>query len=162
MKLFSIFEKVLKFVLILIFLIWAWWFVFVNYYPCLEPLKYSIGRIDKSFNINQNQAVRIAKQAENIWEKSTHLNLLEYNPQAKAPLFEAYLNRVLPDIKRQKILAEYLGFVFIKHGSNRLKEEKALILYGTGANGKSVFFEIVSALLGAENISNYSSNKISA
>ena len=29
-------------------------------------------------------------------------------------------------------------------------------MYGTGANGKSVFFEIVSALLGAENTSNYS------
>ena len=63
----------------------------------------------------------------------------EYNPQAKAPLFETYLNKVLPDVERQKVLAEYLGFVFIKHGSNALKEEKALILYGTGANGKSVF-----------------------
>lgn len=80
----------------------------------------------------------------------------EYDPQAKAPLFEGYLNRVLPDKERQRVLAEYLGFVFVKHGSNRLKEEKALILYGTGANGKSVFFEIVSALLGAENTSNYS------
>ncbi|MDN3205658.1 DNA primase family protein [Algoriphagus sediminis] len=80
----------------------------------------------------------------------------EYDPQAKAPIFEAYLNKVLPDIERQKILAEYLGFVFVKHGSNRLKEEKALILYGTGANGKSVFFEIVSALLGSQNTSNYS------
>ena len=80
----------------------------------------------------------------------------EYNPQAKAPLFEAYLNRVLPDKERQRVLAEYLGFVFIKHGSNALKEEKALILYGTGANGKSVFFEIVTAMFGRENVSNYS------
>ncbi len=80
----------------------------------------------------------------------------EYEPNIKAPLFETYLNKVLPDKDRQKVLAEYLGFVFIKHGSNRLKEEKALILYGTGANGKSVLFEIVSALLGSENTSNYS------
>jgi putative DNA primase/helicase len=80
----------------------------------------------------------------------------EYNPNAKAPSFEAYLNRVLPDKERQRILAEYLGFVFIKHGSNALKEEKALILYGTGANGKSVFFEVVNALLGAENVSSFS------
>jgi putative DNA primase/helicase len=29
-------------------------------------------------------------------------------------------------------------------------------LYGTGANGKSVFFEIINALLGTQNISNYS------
>lgn len=80
----------------------------------------------------------------------------KYNPQAKAPLFEAYLNRVLPDPERQRVLAEYLGFVFIKHGSNILKEEKALILYGTGSNGKSVFFEVVNALLGTENVSSYS------
>lgn len=79
-----------------------------------------------------------------------------YDPQKKASLFEAYLNKVLPDIDRQKVLAEYLGFVFIKHGSKRLKEEKALILYGTGANGKSVFFEVVSALLGTENTGNFS------
>ena len=80
----------------------------------------------------------------------------EYESQATAPLFQKYLDEVLPDKDRQKVLAEYLGFVFIKHGSNRLKEEKALILYGTGANGKSVFFEVVSALLGTENTSNYS------
>lgn len=80
----------------------------------------------------------------------------EYNPQAKAPLFEKYLNRVLPDPERQRVLAEYLGYVFIKHGSNALKEEKALILYGTGANGKSVFFEVVNALLGTDNVSSYS------
>lgn len=80
----------------------------------------------------------------------------EYNPEAKAPLFEAYLNKVLPDINRQQILAEFLGYVFIKHDSKALKEEKALILYGTGANGKSVFFEIVNALLGKENISSHS------
>ena len=80
----------------------------------------------------------------------------EYNPQVKAPLFEAYLNKVLPDPERQRVLAEYLGFVFIKHGSKALKEEKALILYGTGANGKSVFFEVVNALLGTDNVSSYS------
>lgn len=79
-----------------------------------------------------------------------------YDPQAKAPLFEAYLNRVLPDPERQHVLAEYLGSVFIRHGSNQLKTEKALMLYGTGANGKSVFFEIVNALLGNENVSGFS------
>jgi len=77
----------------------------------------------------------------------------EYSPNAMAPMFETYLNRVLPDKQRQKVLAEYLGYVFIKNGSNALKEEKALILYGGGANGKSVFFEVVNALLGPNNVS---------
>ena len=79
-----------------------------------------------------------------------------YDPKAKAPIFQKYLDRVLPDTERQMVLAEYLGYIFIKHGSNTLKEEKALILYGEGANGKSVFFEVVTALLGRTNVSNYS------
>jgi putative DNA primase/helicase len=80
----------------------------------------------------------------------------DYNKDAEAPIFKAYLDEVLPDIERQNVLAEFLGFLFIKHDSNRLKEEKALILYGGGANGKSVFFQVVSALLGEVNTSNYS------
>lgn len=78
----------------------------------------------------------------------------EYDETANAPLFAQYLNRVLPDKDRQKILAEYLGYVFISPST--LKLEKTLLLYGTGANGKSVFFEIVNALLGSENVSSYS------
>ena len=84
----------------------------------------------------------------------------DYNPDAKAPIFEAYLNRVLPDKQRQKVLAEYIGFVFIKNGNSSLKEEKTLLLYGSGANGKSVFFEVVNALLGEENVSSYSLQSI--
>ena len=78
----------------------------------------------------------------------------EYNPTATAPIFQAFLNKVLPDIETQRVLSEYLGYVFIQ--PNVLKLEKTLFCYGTGANGKSVFFEIVRALLGTENISNYS------
>jgi phage/plasmid primase, P4 family, C-terminal domain len=78
-----------------------------------------------------------------------------YDPNADAPIFQKYLDRVLPDVSRQQVLAEYLGYVFIKHGSKMIKAEKALILYGTGANGKSVFFEIVNAMLGPKNITNH-------
>ena len=77
-----------------------------------------------------------------------------YYPAATAPMFEAFLNRVQPDKQRQHILAEYLGYVFVS--VQHLKLEKALILYGGGANGKSVFFDIVNALLGDENVSGYS------
>ena len=76
----------------------------------------------------------------------------EYNPNAKCPLFMKYLNRVLVDEDCRKVLAEYLGYIFV----NNLKLEKALILYGNGANGKSVFFEIVNAILGDDNICSYS------
>jgi len=77
-----------------------------------------------------------------------------YNPNATAPIFMAYLNRVLPDKQAQNILAEFMGYVFTD--TSTLKLEKALLLFGDGANGKSVFFEVVTALLGIENTSNHS------
>jgi len=84
----------------------------------------------------------------------THQLPFEYEPEALAPLFQKYLDEVLPDPDKQRIFAEYCGYIFIK--PSVLKLEKMLILYGTGANGKSVFFEILNALLGTENVSNYS------
>lgn len=77
-----------------------------------------------------------------------------FDSKAESPLFCKYLNRVLPDEDSQKSLAEFLGYIFVS--PRTLKLEKALILYGSGANGKSVFFEVVNALLGKENITNYS------
>jgi len=73
---------------------------------------------------------------------------------ATAPIFFNYLDEVLPDKDQQYILAEFAAYVFIK--PKTLKLEKSLVLYGSGANGKSVFFEILMALLGRENVSSYS------
>ena len=73
---------------------------------------------------------------------------------ADCPKFDKYSERVLPDKEQQKVIAEYLGYVFISQ--KVLKLEKALILLGSGANGKSVFFDIINALFGEENVSNYS------
>ena len=78
----------------------------------------------------------------------------DYNPEAEAPLFLKYLNEVIPEEEKQLVLAEFMGYIFIRNGL--LKLEKILVLYGSGANGKSVFFEIINSLLGSDNISNHS------
>lgn len=75
----------------------------------------------------------------------------DYNPAAKCPLFENFLNRVLPDKSCQAVLQEYSGYIF-----SDLNLEKILMLTGSGSNGKSVFFNIICALVGEENLLNYS------
>jgi putative DNA primase/helicase len=130
-------------------------FLATAYLPTPEPDKDEvlINLLNGTFEINTDSTKLRPFESSDFL---TYQLPFKYNPKAKAPLFEAYLNKVLPDQERQRVLAEYLGFVFIKHGSNNLKLEKALVLYGTGANGKSVFFEIVNALLGTDNVSSYS------
>lgn len=81
-----------------------------------------------------------------------------YDDQATAPRFQAYLDKVLPSADLQAVLAEGFGYIFIP--TRRLKLEKMLLLLGEGANGKSVAFDILTALLGPENLSSYSLEKI--
>jgi putative DNA primase/helicase len=76
-----------------------------------------------------------------------------YDGEADAPLFMKYLDRVLPDKTAQDVLSEFTGYIFTR--TKVLKMEKTLLLYGSGANGKSVFFDILMSLLGSENVSNY-------
>jgi putative DNA primase/helicase len=130
-------------------------FLATAYLPTPEPNNDTvlINLTNGTFEITQ-KGTRL--RAFNRTDFITYQLPFEYNPQAQAPIFQSYLDRVLPDLERQRVLAEYLGYVFIKHGSNSLKEEKALVLYGTGANGKSVFFEIVNSLLGVENVGSFS------
>jgi putative DNA primase/helicase len=72
-----------------------------------------------------------------------------YDETAQCPQYKTYLDRVLPDTSLQHILQEFHGYVFTRG----LKLEKALILLGEGANGKSVQYEITRALFGDVNIS---------
>jgi len=82
----------------------------------------------------------------------THQLDFSYNAAAKNTVFLTYLNQVLTDADTQRTLQEVSGYLFIKG----LKMEKVFFLFGTGANGKSVFFEVLNGVLGADNISNYS------
>jgi len=130
-------------------------FLATSYLPTPEPPKdavyinlkngtFEISALNKKFKIRNF----------NSHDFLTYQLPFEYNDKATAPIFQNYLNTVLPDKDCQNVLAEFLGYVFVKQ-KGILKEEKALVLYGTGANGKSVFFEIVNALLGNENLSSY-------
>jgi len=74
-----------------------------------------------------------------------------YDPDAKAPRFKSFLNDVLPDHESGTVLAEFLGWIFVKN----LKLEKSLVLFGTGGNGKSVIFDVITAMLGDQNVTSY-------
>lgn len=74
-----------------------------------------------------------------------------YDPDATCPTFLRYLDRVQPDKDCQAVLAEFMGYVFIPH--KLLNLHYALLLHGGGANGKSVFANIMAAMFGKPNVS---------
>ena len=72
-----------------------------------------------------------------------------YDAQAECPMWHKFLDRVLPEVESQLVLAEFIGYCLMK--SHNL--EKMLWFYGEGLNGKSVTLEIIEALLGSRNVS---------
>ena len=77
-----------------------------------------------------------------------------YNHAAQASKWVSHLARVLPDKAAQMVMAEHFGNTFLP--TSYLKLEKVLVLYGDGANGKSVCHDVITDLLGPENITHYS------
>jgi putative DNA primase/helicase len=111
--------------------------------------KVLINLLNGTFEISaESQEIREFRSVDFL----THQLSFRYDQDATAPKFQKYLDRVLPEKELQDIVAEYFGYVFTKN----LKLEKALLLYGSGANGKSVLFDVMNALLGHENTANYS------
>jgi putative DNA primase/helicase len=83
---------------------------------------------------------------------ATHQLDFDYNPHAKNQLFLSYLDDVLPDKDTQKTLQQIAGYLFVKD----LKLEQVFLLHGEGRNGKSVFQEVLTGVIGHDNVSSYS------
>ena len=79
-----------------------------------------------------------------------------YDPNAQYPMFQKFLDEVLPEKDVQAVLQEFVGSCLC----NSIKLEKVLCCVGSGFNGKSVFFEVIMALLGNDNVCTYNINSL--
>lgn len=74
-----------------------------------------------------------------------------YDSQATCPRFERFLEEVFdgtPDIKdRARLILEFLGLSM----TSSTEYEKALMLVGSGGNGKSVLVRVLEAMVGSRN-----------
>ena len=73
-----------------------------------------------------------------------------YDPKATCPLFQQFLHDVFEnDEERIRLAQEWLGYLL----TCETRAQMALILYGSGGNGKSVFSTVIENLIGRQNIS---------
>jgi putative DNA primase/helicase len=73
----------------------------------------------------------------------TALVPVKYDENAKAPLFEAWIERMMPDPEVRRTLQQYCGVSILG-----VPLQYFMFHYGEGANGKSVFLETLVRLLG--------------
>ena len=76
---------------------------------------------------------------------------IEYDPDAECPKFEEYLSEVAATSKDRKKLQEYAGYC-LHHWNTPYN--RALLLLGPTQSGKSVFLNLLTDLLGDDNVLN--------
>jgi putative DNA primase/helicase len=79
-----------------------------------------------------------------------------YNPSARCPNTLKFLSQVMPEPADLKTLIELLSSILLY----KLKLEKAIVFVGDQANGKSTLIELLVELLGEDNISNVSLQRL--
>ncbi len=84
------------------------------------------------------------------WFSSTSFEY-DYDSHAVCPLWLQFIGEVLEgDPERIQLLQEWTGYCLIPNTSM----QRMLLLEGNGGNGKGVYKEVVTALLGRRNVSN--------
>lgn len=77
--------------------------------------------------------------------RMTKIMATGYDPDASAPIFRAFLDRIMPAPEMQAFLQRWFGYSMLG-----LTSEQALaFFYGMGANGKSALTDLMARLMGS-------------
>lgn len=80
---------------------------------------------------------------------------VQFDPSAECPNFEAFLADTV-DVDLRRVVLELFGYAATPN--NRL--QKAFLLLGPGGSGKSTLLEVLTALLGPENVAGVSLHRL--
>jgi len=81
---------------------------------------------------------------------------VHYDPEAWSERWDTFLKDIFFDDDRtwskRLLLQQYFGYCLLRDS----RYQKALFMYGTGANGKSTVLDVLTAMVGEENVSSLS------
>lgn len=111
--------------------------------------------------INLKNGMYDTKRSKLIPHDSKYLSTIqipiEYDEEAECPKFDQFLDDIFEsDEERITKAIEWYGYCLC----TETKAQRALFLYGSGSNGKGVFTEILSKIVGEENISHVALNEL--
>jgi putative DNA primase/helicase len=83
-------------------------------------------------------------EAHSPEHRISKMSRVTYDPKARSPLWDAFMQRFQPDEEQRRFLQIAAGRSLIGGASTQV----LIFLYGDGANGKSVFMETLAQLCG--------------
>jgi putative DNA primase/helicase len=118
-------------------------------------LAVSIGELDADkFKINVNNGTLVVRKSDDEdyiqfrphdpADLITKLAPVDFDPEAPAPVYDAFISRVQPEARMRDFLHQWFGLSL----TGDVSEQKLVYFYGKGGNGKSVLVDAVSFVAG--------------
>lgn len=124
--------------------------------PHFDIVAFNNGVVDFGTNLAEPELMPFSPEYH-----VTYYHPYDFDPKAKCPRWLNFLHEVLPDKASRLILQMFLGLGLVQRGTahniyegrESAKIELCLLLVGTGANGKSVVFDVACQIFGQDRIS---------
>ena len=83
----------------------------------------------------------------------------EYDPEAQlsGEEVESWLQFIVPQLDDREMLLQFMGYCLTRD----TRQQKFMILYGSGGSGKSTVIKMIETMIGSQNISNISLKELS-
>jgi len=116
------------------------------------PLYNGVYKLDGYFTIfNPNVEGREEKKRFKHYPIANYFNFnklpVSYDPEADNPIMEQFLIDVFGEDKLD-LIYEWIGYLLLPH----VKYQRAMILVGSGKNGKTTFLDMLITFLGLDNV----------
>ena len=124
--------------------------------PTFDIVAFSNGVVDFGSGVKEPAVMPFSPEYH-----VTYFHPYDFDLKAKCNRWLNFINEVLPDKTSRMILQMFLGLGLMQRGevygqdqdNSKSKVELCLLLVGSGANGKSVVFDVACALFGHDKIS---------
>jgi putative DNA primase/helicase len=126
----------------------------------LKPQSWFTDSTDKKINLKNGVLDLETMELLPHSEEFGFLYCLPYNydPEAKCPKWEKFIDEVMVgDKDKARVLQQYVGYCF---SGGKCLAQKAMILLGSGENGKSTFINMLQKLAGEDNYSSLTMESI--
>ncbi len=80
-----------------------WTQIYAQYFPCKQPITYSLGLFDTRFGISQERFLKAVRDAEAMWEGVTDKELFTYAPEGSLKVNLVFDYRQEATIKMQEL-----------------------------------------------------------
>lgn len=87
---------------------------------------------------------RVQIRAHHPADYITRLMPVRYDPKARAPIYDAFLDKMQPDDTMRRFLHQWAGYNL----TGDVSEQKLCFWHGRGANGKSTLIDTWAAIMG--------------